>query len=103
MTEPRSSPEPASGFGRRLRRELILFAVMLAIGLLLPFAIYYTGQVLLGEYTETGEGVRRLYGDVFADLAAGSPFAWTLILGPWLGILLIRALWWPLRRRRAVG
>jgi hypothetical protein len=103
VTEPQSSPEPVSGFGRRLRRELILFAVMLAVGLLLPTAIYFTGQVLLGEYMETGEGVRHLYGDVFADLAAGSPFAWALILGPWLGIVLIRVLWWPLGRRHAVG
>lgn len=85
---------------RWLRREAIIFAVMLIVGLLLPIAIFYTGKVLLGEYTETGEGVRHFYGDILADLFAGSSFAWLLILGPWLGILLLRILWWPLSRRR---
>ncbi len=105
MTEPTTdTPAPAKpaggGFVRWLRRETILLVVMLVVGLLLPLAVFYTGQVLLGEYTETGDGVRHLYGSVFADLFDGVPFAWLLILGPWLGILLLRVLWWPLRRRR---
>ena len=103
MSDPQPSSEPASGLRRGLRREAILFGVMLLVGLLLPIAIFFTGRILLGEYMETGEGIRHLYGDVFADLAAGSPFAWALILGPWLGILLIRLLWWPLGRRRSAG
>jgi hypothetical protein len=85
---------------RWLRREAIIFAVMMLVGLLLPIAIFHTGTLLLGEYTATGEGVRHLYGDIFADLFAGSLFAWLLILGPWLGILMLRILWWPLSRRR---
>lgn len=103
MNEPNTPPPAAGRFRRRLRREGILFAVMIAVGLLLPLAVFYTGRVLLGEYSETGAGVGALYGDVFTDLAAGSPVAWLLILGPWLGILLIRILWWPLGRRRRVA
>jgi hypothetical protein len=105
VTEPTTdTPTPAQpaggGFLRWLRREAIILAVMLLVGLLLPIAVFYTGQVLLGEYTDTGDGVRHLYGSVFADLFDGVPFAWALILGPWLGIVLLRVLWWPLRRRR---
>ena len=96
---PASSARPR-GTARWLRREAIIFGVMLIVGLLLPIAIYHTGTLLLGEYTDTGEGVRHLYGDILADLFAGSPFAWLLIFGPWLGILLLRILWWPLSRRR---
>ena len=99
MTEQSQAAAPTPGIGRHLRREAILFAAMLAVGLLLPVAIYFTGQLLLGDYSEDGAGVGHLYGDVFADLAAGSPFAWGLILGPWLGIQLVRLLWWPLSRR----
>lgn len=104
MTEHSEAAATTPGTSRRLRREAILFAVMLAIGLLLPVAIYFTGQLLLGDYSDDGAGVGHLYGDVFADLAAGSPFAWGLILGPWLGIQLVRLLWWPLSRRtRSAG
>ena len=99
-SEQTAAPPRPRGFRRWLRREAIILAVMLSIGLLLPIAVFYTGQVLLGEYSETGAGLGHLYGTVFSDLAAGSPFAWALILGPWLGILLIRVLWWPLGRRR---
>mgnify|MGYP001547722470 FL=1 len=104
MTEPTTdTPTPAKpaggGFVRWLRRESIILVVMLLVGLLQPIAVFYTGQVLLGEYTDTGDGVRHLYASVFADLADGVPFAWALILGPWLGVLLLRVLWWPLRRR----
>ena len=106
MTESTNdTPTPAKpaggGFLRWLRREAIILAVMLLVGLLLPIAVFYTGQVLLGEYTDTGDGVRHLYASVFADLGDGVPLAWALILGPWLGLLLLRVLWWPLRRRRA--
>lgn len=100
-TDTPTAKQPAGGgFGRWLRREAIILLVMLLVGLLLPLAVFYTGQILLGEYTDTGDGVRHLYGSVFADLVNGVPFAWLLILGPWLGILLLRVLWLPLRRRR---
>ena len=63
---------------------------------MLPMAIYETGQVLLGEYSEEGKGLGHLYGSIFRDLGLGRPAAWMLVLGPWLGIQLIRVLWWPL-------
>ena len=91
---PPATPRPARQ--PRLRRELVLFGIMLCVGLLLP--IYLTGQALLGDYTDSGGGLAQLYGDILGDLVAGTPFAWLLILGPWLGVSLLRLLWWPLGR-----
>ena len=81
----------------RLRKELIIFSVMVAIGLVvLPFAIFKTGEVLLGEYSSEGRGIGHLYGDILGGLSAGDWNAWLLVLGPWLGVMLLRCLWWPL-------
>ena len=90
-----------SGHSGILRRELVLFAALLAVALvLMPPAIYYTGQALLGEYSREGEGLLHLYGQLVGDLVSGGLAAWLLFLGPWLGVMLIRLLWWPLRPRR---
>jgi hypothetical protein len=86
----------------RVRRELILAGTLIAVGaLLLPMAIYFTGQALLGPYSEGGHGLGRLYGDIYRDLAAGFLPAWLLVLSPWLGIVVLRIALIPLRRRRA--
>jgi hypothetical protein len=81
----------------RLRKELTIFSVMVAIGLVvLPFAIFKTGEVLLGDYSSEGHGMGHLYGDILGGLSAGDWNAWLLVLGPWLGVMLLRSLWWPL-------
>lgn len=95
-------PGESSRTGRRIRRELILAGVLLPIGfLLLPVAIFLTGQSLLGDYSQDGAGIGRLYGDIFGDLAAGFLPAWILVLSPWLGVQLLRLAVLPLRRKRA--
>lgn len=84
-----------------LRRELILAGILVAAGaLLLPVAIYFTGQALLGPYSDEGHGLGRLYGDIFSDLAAGFVPAWILVLSPWLGIQVLRLALVPLHRKR---
>lgn len=81
----------------RLRKELLIFGLMLFVGLvLLPMAIFETGQVLLGEYSDDGTGLGHLYGVLLKDLSKGRAAAWLLVLGPWLGVQLIRILWLPL-------
>lgn len=84
----------------RLRRELWLFAILAAFGwLLLPALVYLTGQVLLGEYRPDG-GMGRFYADVYGALAGPGPWAWLLLLGPWLLVMAVRALAVPLFRDR---
>jgi hypothetical protein len=74
---------------------------MLPIGFfLLPVAIFLTGQSLLGDYSQDGAGIGRLYGDIFGDLAAGFLPAWILVLSPWLGVQLLRLAVFPLKRKR---
>ncbi len=96
--------EPAAVRAHALRRELILAGILVAVGaLLLPLAIYFTGQALLGPYSDEGHGLRRLYGDIFGDLAAGFLPAWLLVLSPWLGIQCLRLALIPLRGSREAG
>jgi hypothetical protein len=85
----------------RLRRELWLFAIFAAFGwLLLPALVYLTGQVLLGEYRPDG-GMGRFYADVYGALAGPGPWAWLLLLGPWLLVMAVRLLALPLVHGRA--
>jgi hypothetical protein len=85
-----------------IRRELILAGVLLPIGFfVLPVAIYFTGQALLGDYSQEGAGVGQLYADIFGDLATGFLPAWALVLSPWLGIQLLRLAAIPMKRKRS--
>lgn len=85
-----------------LRRELLLAGIFVPAGLvLMPPAIFMTGQTLLGAYSEGGHGMGHLYGTIFGDLARGFLPAWILVLSPWLGIQLLRLAAIPLRRRSA--
>ena len=95
--------QPTESRGATLvRRELILAGLLVPVGLfLLPVAIYFTGQTLLGSYSEDGQGLARLYGDIFSDLGRGFLPAWILVLSPWLGIQILRLVIWPLRRKTA--
>jgi hypothetical protein len=78
-----------------LRREALVLAACFGFGLLvLPALIFLVGEQLLGEY-RPGAGMGAFYADLYAQLAAMSPWAWLLVLGPWLGIQLLRLLWLP--------
>jgi hypothetical protein len=81
-----------------LRREGLVLAGLGGFGLLiLPALIYLVGQQLLGEY-RPGATMATFYADLYSQLGAFSPWAWVLVLGPWLAIQLLRLLWLPLRR-----
>ena len=78
-----------------LRRELLLLAALGGFGLLaLPGLVYAVGAFLLGEY-RPGATAGTFYADLYAALRAPSPWAWLLVLGPWLGVQWLRLLWLP--------
>lgn len=80
-----------------LRKELLLLALLVGFGVLaLPGLVYAVGAFLLGEY-RPGATVGTFYGDLYGQLLAPSPWAWLLVLGPWLGIQWLRLLWLPTR------
>lgn len=74
----------------RLRFELIFASVWIGFGLLaLPALIYWIGAMLLGPYGETA-GLGTFYLDFFRDLAEPTARAWTLLLGPWVTVSVLR-------------
>jgi hypothetical protein len=74
---------------QRILKEVALFTGLLFMGfVLMPIAIYWVGQNLLGEYG--GQG----YGDFFATLSAkirgGDLTSWFFVLSPYLAWQLLR-------------
>ena len=94
-----------SGDGKPLKQktmnELALALVLLFAGLvLLPLAIYLTGQSVFGEYG--GAGFSDFFRQIGGEIRHGSPVVWFLVLSPYLIIMLLRlTLWGFLRSRRA--
>lgn len=79
-----------------LRREVLVLTVFGGFGLLaLPAMVFIVGQELLGEY-RPGAGMGAFYADLYRHLGAMEAFAWLLVLGPYLGVQLLRLLWLPL-------
>lgn len=102
--ETSQTGESQAGLPSWLRRELILAAILIGVGvLLLPLAIYFTGQALLGPYSADGHGPLRLYADILGDLVDGALPAWILVLSPWLGVQALRLALIPLRRKTGPG
>jgi hypothetical protein len=94
-----STAKASSAAQRRLRFELVFASICIAFGLfVLPALIYVVGILLLGPYGD-GEGLGRFYADYFRDLAEPSARVWTLVLGPWVLLSLLRLL--LVRRRPA--
>jgi hypothetical protein len=88
------SPGEPEDRGSRLRTELIIGSVWLAVGLfLVPAVVYLVGIKLLGPYGNNGAGMSTFYGAFFADLASGAPRTWILALGPLLMISIVRLLY----------
>jgi len=101
----RARTRPGESILHALRREALLFSILAGFGLLvLPALVYAVGQVLLGEY-RPGASLGTFYGDLYGQLAALSPWAWLLVMGPWLTIQFLRLLWLPARllMRRDTG
>ncbi len=92
---PPVSPRPPR-LPTRLRRELILFGVLLLFGLLgVPLLIWVAGNRWLGPYTHEQNphaGPLALLQDYFVGLLHGSAVFWAVALGPAALLLLGRLL-----------
>jgi hypothetical protein len=72
-----------------VRREAILFLILLPVGLfLLPAAVYIVGSAIFGEFG--GDGFGAFYGMLIDELRGGEPAVWFLILSPYLVWQLLR-------------
>src|SRR5579862_4185396 len=95
----RSERDAGTDPGTIARRELLIFGIAAACGLILmPFLIWLVGNRILGPYTHTqdpsaGTGPMRLLADFFAGLAHGSVVFWCVALGPYVLLSLIRLLY----------
>jgi hypothetical protein len=107
------SKAPA-GYWRRYRalptlpRELVTLGLMLLVALtLLPVAIWFAGQVTLGDYVRDPSGAPvggfwAFWGDYVAGIASGSLGHWVAFLGPWLVLMALRLMGWLARGGRQV-
>jgi hypothetical protein len=89
--------------GSKLKRELVVLAVLLAVGLFgLPPAIYWVGQHVIGRYGDGG-GLWDLTEAVWLALLQGHVGAWLLVLSPYVVVQLLRATRLIWRSRRPVS
>ena len=71
------------------RKELVFLVTCVAIGaLILPFAIYFVGRVIFGEFDEGG--LMDFYGSVQYSIWTLDPVVWFLVLSPYLVIISLR-------------
>lgn len=97
LPEPSERPGPPS---RELeatptphaRREFVILLILVACGLfLVPLLIWVVGQGMLGVYANGGP--LALLKDFFAGLKSGSALYWAVVFGPYVLVMLLRALW----------
>jgi hypothetical protein len=73
-----------------------MFSIFGGFGVaILPALVYHVGQVLLGPYRPDA-GMGAFYSDLYGYLATFSPWAWMLVMGPYLAVQFLRLLWLPL-------
>jgi hypothetical protein len=73
-----------------IKKELVIAAVLIGFGVLvLPVAIYWVGQQLIGEYAPNA-GLLALAESIWWDLLQLRLPAWTLVLAPYLVVQLAR-------------
>jgi uncharacterized membrane protein len=90
--------------GSRLRTELIIASVWLAVGLfLVPPVVYLVGTKLLGSYGNGNAGMSTFYGAFFADLASGESRTWMLAVGPLVLISIVRLLYIGVGAKRSTS
>lgn len=82
--------------------ELALALSLMFAGLvLLPLAVYFTGQSVFGEYG--GAGFSDFYGRLSGEVREGRPVVWFLVLSPYLIFMLLRFTFWAFLRARRAG
>ena len=78
-------------------RELALFLVLFFADLvILPLAIYLTGQSMFGEYG--GTGYSDFYVMLHGELRSGNIVVWFLMLSPYIAWQLLRLTAFGFRR-----
>src|ERR1700694_3632723 len=81
----------------RVIRELVIGGSAILVGLLVaPLLIFLVGHSTLGPYAHGGLG--RLLADYFAGLGRGAPVFWAIALGPYVMTLLVRLVYFLVRR-----
>jgi len=80
------------------KRELVIAAVLFGVGFFaLPWAIYWVGQRLIGDYAPDA-GMLTLTEQIWSDLLRLEPMAWILVLSPYAVLQLarlVRRTWRP--------
>jgi hypothetical protein len=96
--QPERPPSPDSGAApSRRRRELMILVVLLAVGLfIVPLLIYFVGNGVLGPYAN-GSPFALLV-DFFAGLRSGSLVYWSVVIGPYVFVMLLRGIWHVVRQ-----
>ena len=93
-TLPPDDDEASPRLPPRVRRELIVFGVLLLFGLIgVPLLIWVGGNRVLGPYTHEQNlhaGPLALLQDFFLGLLHGSAVFWVVALGPAALVLLVR-------------
>ena len=86
---------------QKVMNELTLALSLFFAGLvLLPLAVYLTGQSVFGEYV--GHGFSDFFRRLSGEVRDGRPVVWFLVLSPYLIVMLLRlTIWAYLRARRA--
>ena len=87
---------------QKVLKELALALALLFAGLvLLPLAIYLTGQSVFGEYG--GAGFSDFYRGLTGAIREGRPAVWFLVLSPYLILMVFRLTVWAFLRVRRAG
>ena len=97
----RRAPEPSDtgggGLPAGVRREFIVFLVLLAFGLfLMPLLIWVVGHSVLGPYANGN--AMALLADFFTGLKSGTLTYWSVVFGPYVFVLILRGLWHFMRQ-----
>jgi len=96
-------PRPPERSGSAWRRELLILAIALFLGLVAaPVLTFLAGSRVLGPYAG-GPGMGALMAAYFRGLASGSTAFWAVALGPYVFILAVRAFVAGWRRIPATG
>lgn len=83
-----------------VRKEFILFLVLLLTGLLiLPAVIYVVGKAVFGAYD--ANGFITFYGMLHSEFRAGVPVVWFLMFSPYIIWQSMRLTLWAFRRSAA--
>lgn len=87
---------------KALKRELVLASTLIGVGLLLlPFAVYWVGQRIVGDY-ESDAGLWGLLTSIWTDFFSLDLGAWLLVLSPYATIQLVRLAFKARRLGRSV-